>query len=241
MENPNIVVWFCLSDSASDKYYSTTPNDVRNNYYIYNLGNVTYSGMGHTPDITDMEAKLFVNTLIAAYNASAKPIEIELTNKNVSQDSTGINYVYVDYDIYDTTNAYGKEVQKDASSQYQRIKFRVIDNNLLLNKTITLTYYTVSMVNGKEVETKITGLIAKRVKNNSLVSTNTNGDIVNSGTEYYIDIPLSQLQNNKMLVNNNFATKISIHSLLTYGIGVDRTISSKLDFILARRGLFDLD
>lgn len=241
MENPNIVVWFCLSDSAANKYYSTTPNDVRNNYYIYNLGNVTYSGMGHKADITDIEAKLFVNTLIAAYNASAKPIQIELTNKNVSKNSYGTNYVYVDYDIYDTTNAYGNEVQKDSSSQYQRIKFRVIDNNLLLNKTITLSYYAVKTVNGVEVETKITGLTAKRVKNNSTVSTNSNGDIVNSGTEYYIDIPLSQIQDNKMLVSNNFATKISIHSLLTYGIGVDRTLSSKLDFILVRRGLFDLE
>ena len=44
----DIVVWYTLSDQ--NVYYSS-PKDVRNNYYIYTKGNVTYSGVGHS-DVT---------------------------------------------------------------------------------------------------------------------------------------------------------------------------------------------
>ncbi len=242
LDNKNIVVWYCLNNSVADKYYSTAYNDTRNNYYIYNLGNVTYSGMGHSKSISDVEAKLFVNTMIAAYNASAKPISIEITNKNISKDSNNVNYVYVDYDIYNTASAVGKDVQKgNDNAEFQRIKFRVYDNNVLLNKTITMSYYAVNMVNGLPAESRLNNIVAHRASNDAVVSTNSLGDIVNSGTEYYIDIPLSDMQNNKMLSSTNFATKLSLHATLTYGTGEPRTISSKLDFILVRRGLFDLD
>ena len=49
----DIVVWYCISGVASGNYkdtniYNITPNDVVNNYYIYTMGNVTYSGAGHS-------------------------------------------------------------------------------------------------------------------------------------------------------------------------------------------------
>lgn len=40
MSSGKIVVWYCLAGGDYDK----TKNDVVNNYYIYNQGNVTYSG-----------------------------------------------------------------------------------------------------------------------------------------------------------------------------------------------------
>ena len=44
----DIVVWYCISGVAGGNYkdtniYNITPNDVVNNYYIYTMGNVTYS------------------------------------------------------------------------------------------------------------------------------------------------------------------------------------------------------
>lgn len=39
----DIVVWYCLSGGN----YNYSENDVVNNYYIYNKGNITYSGAGH--------------------------------------------------------------------------------------------------------------------------------------------------------------------------------------------------
>ena len=49
----DIVVWYCISGVAGGNYkdtniYNITPNDVVNNYYIYTMGNVTYSGAGHS-------------------------------------------------------------------------------------------------------------------------------------------------------------------------------------------------
>lgn len=70
--NPNgddITVWYAL---AGDNYYNpTTSTGIRNNctsgYYLYSRGNLTYTGAGHTNQFTEFEAKLFINTLVAAY------------------------------------------------------------------------------------------------------------------------------------------------------------------------------
>ena len=72
--NGDIVVWYCLGNKDNTEgnfYYDHTPNDVRNNYYIYSYKNIIYTGVGHSNVNNDMEKKLFVNTIIAAYNAQA--------------------------------------------------------------------------------------------------------------------------------------------------------------------------
>lgn len=80
------IAWFTLSaTSAQDQsfadarasvgggtgnIYVETPGDGINNYYIYNYGNVTYMGLGgYGSSVTAGEAQLFVNTLLAAYEA----------------------------------------------------------------------------------------------------------------------------------------------------------------------------
>ena len=86
LDDPSIVVWYCLGKNNSDqdaaKIYDISPNDASNNYYIYNKGNITYSGVGHS-DVggSDMEVKLFVNTMIAAYRSSVVPPMIEILNE----------------------------------------------------------------------------------------------------------------------------------------------------------------
>ena len=72
MNSDNIVVWYCLSGSRFD---ATTPNDVTNSYYIYTMGNITYSGAGHSGGTTTtQEAMLFINTMVAAYrSATSEP------------------------------------------------------------------------------------------------------------------------------------------------------------------------
>ena len=77
--NSDIVVWYTLGDMANAaggvleaaNVYSATPGDGINNYYIYNYANVTFSGIGATgvTNLTPGESQLFVNTLIAAYEA----------------------------------------------------------------------------------------------------------------------------------------------------------------------------
>lgn len=98
VEDPEVTVWYTLSDDhycagwdEKDQYgrgtaltYGVSPYDASNNYYIYSKGNVFYSGVGHSTITSDgqgdMEAKLFVNTMIAASRASFEPPVVEITN-----------------------------------------------------------------------------------------------------------------------------------------------------------------
>lgn len=95
LEDDDVTVWYTLDydggptawqggDSNKDGTaltYAASPNDAANNYYIYSKGNVFYSGVGHSTVTGDMEAKLFVNTMIAAYRAAYEPPVIEITNQ----------------------------------------------------------------------------------------------------------------------------------------------------------------
>lgn len=103
MEDPEVTVWYCLADNengnpcAWDKTddngdgtgatYGVSPNDAANNYYIYSKGNIFYSGVGHSTVDSDMEAKLFINTMIAAYRAIYQPPMVEILNPEAELDS----------------------------------------------------------------------------------------------------------------------------------------------------------
>lgn len=85
--NNDIIVWYCLAGEFMNKDknngldYSASPNDVRNNYYLYSKGNVMYTGVGHSTvniENNTMEKKLFINAIVASYRASAvDPIAIQ--------------------------------------------------------------------------------------------------------------------------------------------------------------------
>ena len=88
--------WYCLSDSrspvvraagltgetADNLYtgiYSSSPNDVKNNYYLFNRGKIYYSGIRLDQADTsgnDIEMRLFVNTIIACFKTSGRVISI---------------------------------------------------------------------------------------------------------------------------------------------------------------------
>ena len=99
----DIVVWYTLSDD--EKYnnlgyhpYDSSPKDVRNNYYIYTMGNVTYSGVGHsTVGSSEDEMKLYINTLIAAYSAGTHAPSVSV--KEAPDEGAGdLNNIYVTID-----------------------------------------------------------------------------------------------------------------------------------------------
>lgn len=106
LETDNIVVWYTLGDQEGGgstgnntvtKYYNSSPKDVRNNYYIYNIDNVTYSGMGHESGMTREEVRLFINTFIAAYRPAANGASVKIENDEVSGDGNGY-YLLIDVD-----------------------------------------------------------------------------------------------------------------------------------------------
>jgi hypothetical protein len=94
-------VWYCLADgsASSDNVYGYSPNDVTNNYYIYSVGNVTYSGAGHSGsnNFSSNEAKLFVNTMIAAYRTGNTAPTVKITSDTTGDSKISCMYFHADY------------------------------------------------------------------------------------------------------------------------------------------------
>jgi hypothetical protein len=147
MEADDIVVWYCLD--GTNNFYKTD-NDVRNNYYIYNRGNITYSGVGHSGGLSDNERMLFVNTMIAAYSAGTVPSEPVITNKDKSSEDNMTDYLYVDYDAslsVDEAMPFGAEIysyMNGTDTIYtKRIYFTLKNYSIIMNKKMTMHYYPI--------------------------------------------------------------------------------------------------
>lgn len=98
-DNDDIVVWYCISDTTNTASgFGANFNDVRNNYYIYNKGNVTYTGSGHSRVTSDEEKKLFVNTLVLAYNNGIHP-PYAAYKENAWDSAPTVTSIYLPYDM----------------------------------------------------------------------------------------------------------------------------------------------
>ena len=170
MEHEDIVVWYCLAAGTTvspyeEDYFNSSKNDVRSDYYIYNKGNVTYSGMGHmqwgsdenSVVLPDYEIQLFINTFVAAYRAAAVGVKIEVQNSDATGDSTGNQYLCVDVDSSDAdeiigndiVNSYKLQVEDSDGEGYaigdeltrksKRIYFRLNDPNTVVDPAYELT------------------------------------------------------------------------------------------------------
>ena len=111
MDDPDFVVWYNLSDDSATEtgIYSSRENDARNQYYIYNVGNITYTGMGHSGNketLPDSEVKLFVNIMISAYRSTTGDPRIVVTNPDKREVSSTESYLYavIDPDNYTYAN-----------------------------------------------------------------------------------------------------------------------------------------
>ncbi len=149
MESDDIVVWYTLFDTSKEFY--KTKNDVRNNYYIYNRGNITYSGVGHDGGLSDNERKLFVNTMIAAYSAGTVATEPVIINKDRSSTGNNTDYLYIDYDAtldVGTAKPFGSEINSyvDGAGNTiytKRIYYTLRNFSIVPNKRMTAHYYPV--------------------------------------------------------------------------------------------------
>ncbi|MBR4766183.1 MAG: DUF5057 domain-containing protein, partial [Clostridia bacterium] len=73
MNGDDVTCWYCMSGEN----FADIPNDALNAYYIYSRRNITYTGAGHTNTFDEWEAKLFANTLIAAYRPKTGIASVE--------------------------------------------------------------------------------------------------------------------------------------------------------------------
>lgn len=166
LEDDDTVVWYSLQKPGDNNSYYSEKNDVRNNYYIYNKGNITYSGVGHNcANMGNDEVKLFVNTIIAAYRATVQPTVPVITNADKSTNNKDSDYVYVDYDAtanqskgdskpfgegvfnqsVKTTSALVSggfdSITKEKNATTKRVFFTLKNNSIVMNKTMTVHFY----------------------------------------------------------------------------------------------------
>lgn len=142
--NDDVVVWYAISNSDDGTapshqagnnekpihgFYKALHNDVRNNYYIYSKGNVTYTGSGHSPVTGDEEKKLFVNTLVASYNSGLHAPKV-VYKENPWDTSANIKGIYLPYDLNT-----GTETSDDGTVSY---------NSGWLDDTVTVNFKTLN-------------------------------------------------------------------------------------------------
>lgn len=246
----DIVVWYCLGekgDHNSNGYYGNTVNDVRNNYYIYSYKNILYTGVGHSAEITTMEKKLFVNTIIAAYNAQAVNPELAFVQTS-SLDSQDEKVTYYNLDYSSST----EELMKNA----QEFHLKVTDNNLVGTsfegnnvRDMKLELFVESESGepvdgvGQGAKLRKLNLTEIPVYHNGKPIAMKDGEIyVNSGNVY--DFTLSELE--QYLVNQagDFKSNVNLYAKISCEYlyyGQKREANAVSQIKLSRRQLFDLD
>ena len=174
----DIVVWYCISGVAEGNYqktniYNITPNDVVNNYYIYTMGNVTYSGAGHSKPSKESEIKLFVNTMIAAYNAGVTAPSVSFKDKGGSK----IQSVYM---LYDPVNHI---VLDDKNNGTISVNFQADDYNILAGGQQLCVEFYKSCADDTSGAISVDGITGKvlRLKTDGedgLKITDSNGNVI---------------------------------------------------------------
>lgn len=198
----DLVVWYCLDtrgtgDSAQQTVYSQSPNDVRNNYYIYNKGNITYTGMGHnvhkSGKYTLEEAKLFINTIIAAYQAGIKDPYISVLKKGVPESDV----LKTLYRYYDPTNDFSLN-DLAATETTEKIYFTVQDINFIKGTRQIATHVFYQVDGGGETITVDGVEIAVNRLADDIYDATTgipvDANNLASGGIYYILVPRSVMQ-----------------------------------------------
>lgn len=220
MNSNDIVVWYCLAGGSFESKYK---NDGVNGYYIYNRGNVTYSGAGHSPGATtDSEAKLFVNTMIAAYRAKATNPTMEFNEADGKIKTTQLLPV-------DFTSTNGTAGASGQASESTRIYFQISDANLVSQKRISIRFYYPSLnggtnlavkdASGSVVETvtasEITGADIYTAAGKKVCGMGDAAMSLRSDTLYYFDIPKTALD---ALAQLN-STTVKLYGVVTTTIG----------------------
>ncbi|MBQ4531096.1 MAG: DUF5057 domain-containing protein [Lachnospiraceae bacterium] len=259
-DESDLVVWYCINGRSVkgnsttapiDDFYKNTPNDVRNNYYIYNKGNITYSGAGHSPISDENEIKLFINTMIAAYNAKIKIPEVSIV-ENGETEAPELENVIIPYDKsvssadadfvnFGTTNASG---QVEGT---MRIYFNVYDGNLVAKqKYIKVDEIFISDANGSESYADLDGTVVTGKRYTSSVQlkiydasddSETEYGKLKSGHTYYVNAPMSEVFNK----NQSVKFYVKIHTMIGEGNGMMESAQASDSITISRAEIFDLD
>lgn len=211
--NSDIVVWYCLSSTtnSSKNVYTASPNDVRNNYYIYSIGNVMYSGVGHSKVTNAEEKRLFFNTIVASYKIGIKNPTVTILSGS-DRTSEEKEYEYLPFD----TTIGEKELDSEFSFYYL-----VSEPNLVTSKKVITADYQFS--DGQAISTTDQGngsvyITTEAVSGGKLSQSGTSKITgLQSGNVYKATIHnMSSTKLKQMLGSGNFGVQVNISSSFNY-------------------------
>ncbi len=220
-EEQPLIGWYCLSDSKSpvvrsaglanggsdtsyQGIYSSSPNDVKNNYYLFSRGNCYYSGIQlsnadaktNENDTYDDEMKLFINTIIAVHKSSNRTIASQPSISIINPVPIGQSITIIPDHITDNKFVMTFEIS-DSSSD--------MDVTILLDNVITDPCKNIYKVDGANVVSDIP------------ISIEDEGKSISNGT-YAIKIPIDDLIGTHSLkisaenvTNNVTSTEVDLH------------------------------
>ena len=253
----DIVVWYCLSDIydsnvQSTNIYSICPNDVVNNYYIYTMGNVTYSGAGHSRPDNGAEMKLFVNTIIAAYNAGVSAPRISFRDDN----DYDMESIYVISDPANNTILKAADqgnIRSTNAGDAVSVKFVAEDDNILSgNPQICVEFYRSAdtAADAKTVEgitEKVVPLNVSSVKDTSgnAVAVQNGHYVVGNNLTYTVTYPLSEMglfnENSGVVKSDAEAMKVYVRVYTMFENGSKTTPANTDSITISAQELFELD
>ena len=233
MNADDIVVWYCLYGTSGNlaKHY----NDGTNGYYIYNRGNITYSGAGHLRSLGDEEKALFVNTMVAAYRAARTAPTVQFVTANG----------------YDTSTQLVTAEEGTSLNMNQPIYFKLTDTNLTANKSLSVElYYEVAAGTANSVTMASAGLgdntekyVLKTSLGDNIYRADTGVKVsdpnnLSSGVIYRTLLPQAVLD--KFPPDASDLT-IYLKVITTFGNDPNNTLSGKDDLKLQKLGLLRLE
>ncbi|MBR5596409.1 MAG: DUF5057 domain-containing protein [Lachnospiraceae bacterium] len=255
----DIVVWYTLNGvkpGAKDDIYDYSPNDVRNNYYIYNRGNITYTGMGHS-DISknEEEIKLFINTMIAAYRVATQPPNLKIIEGETDDTDKSFDAIPMDANVTDNENFYKVHFKAEdvnlVSDEFKDLHCKIYleggSNVLSINGAdVNVTEKTGQILNGWELYQ----WIPNQKEGNKVELKQDNGGNyyykIVAGVEYYFKVPLVEQKGTVNEVVNLSETKsmdiyIEVQSFITKNKKVNESALIYDNIKLTQLNLFDLD
>lgn len=253
----DIVVWYCLSDIydsnvQSTNIYSICPNDVVNNYYIYTMGNVTYSGAGHSRPDEGAEMKLFVNTIIAAYNAGVSAPRISFRDDN----GYDMESIYVISDPANNTILKAADqgnIRSTEAGDAVSVKFVAEDANILSgNPQICVEFYRSAgtAADAKTVDgitEKVVPLNVSSVKDTSgnAVAVQNGHYVVGNNLTYTVTYPLSEMglfnADSGVVRSDAEAMNVYVRVYTMFENGSKTTPTNTDSITISAQELFELD
>lgn len=209
IEDGDVNVWYNLTDSSDEDIknsgllgngqktasgreynvndvYSAKDGDCRNNFYIYNKGNITYTGLGHGKSreteyyayMTDDEIKLFVNTMISAYRQPEGAPFAVVENADATSGSSSI--YYLDYNggsnvVTDGGLVYDGRVIYENGKPYLKVQCKIEDDSA--NPDAEKKYYLYFMTDGKVKEYRAVGTGAALTVTDAAIKTTPNDTV----------------------------------------------------------------